>query len=53
VIKKWYFPEQLLQPKMTTALNKDLCHAAGFVGRDYDYPHEFFREDMKRFGIVK
>jgi hypothetical protein len=43
---------QLFQPHISHILNKDLCHAAGFVSRDYGYPWEFFREDMVRLGMM-
>jgi len=50
-IPKWLDGDQLFQPSMSKDLNKDLCHAAGFEGRDYEYPWELFREDMARIGI--
>jgi hypothetical protein len=52
-INESYYENQLFQPHISRILNKDLCHAAGFEGRDYGYPWEFFREDMERTGIVE
>ena len=51
-IDKWLDERQLFQPSMSNALNKDLCHAAGFEGRDFEHPKEFLREDMVRLGII-
>ena len=52
VVDKVLDERQLFQARWSRAINKDLCHPAGFVGRDYGYPWEFFKEDMKRFGII-
>jgi hypothetical protein len=48
-----YDASQLFQSGLTRVLNKDLCRAPGFENSDYGYPWEFFKEGMKRFGIVK
>jgi hypothetical protein len=46
-----YDERQLFQPHISHILNKDLCHAAGFEGRDYGHPWEFFRKGMLRIGV--
>jgi hypothetical protein len=52
-IEKPLDERQLLQPHLSHILNKDLCRAAGFEGREYEQPLKYFCEDMVRLGIKK
>ncbi len=56
VERLFYIPtpaeEQLYQNLWSLEVNRDLCHAAGFIGCDYDYPWRFLQRDMQRVGIL-
>jgi len=45
-----FLSDWLYQPDFSDYLNGDICRPTGYS--QWGYPHEFFRKDMERLGIV-